>query len=381
LKNARVTIFTKKKTDQLKYEIDPVHGFEIIRIPCESPPPFKQSAEFVLKLKECIQEKNYAREIDYDIWHCRSPFDGYLLAQEAERRGQPMIYEVNGLPSIEWPYHYPKILKKKRKAMRRLAAMELLTALTATHVVVPSRVTKEYLVSRQVPREKITIIPNGVNTRKFEPNRLPPALRARLLDLPRGWEELLLIGYIGAFQPWQGLHTLVESLTELRSLNGKDSFGFILMGKSKSSWRHALRKIAKKNDVRELIHFCSPRSLSLMPQVVNCFDIAVAPLADTPRNTVQGCNPIKLYEYAACGLPVVASDLPVTREILPDNTCYYVPPDSPVDLGEALKFLIQNPEEREELGKRARMHFLIKNNDWRNRVMLLQRLYETLLDQ
>jgi glycosyltransferase involved in cell wall biosynthesis len=40
----------------------------------------------------------------------------------------------------------------------------------------------------------------------------------------------------------------------------------------------------------------------------------VAPLADTPRNTGQGCCPIKMVESMAAGTPVLASDLAVCRE-------------------------------------------------------------------
>ncbi|UCE13972.1 MAG: glycosyltransferase [Candidatus Heimdallarchaeota archaeon] len=375
LSDTNVTIFCKQKTGQLSYEID--NPFEIFRVPCVSPPPFKQSAEFSLKLKEFLQER--VQEIDYNLWHCRSPFDGYIIAQEAEKRDEPMIFEANGLPSIEWPYHYPKIIKKHRKALRRLTAMELLTALTATHVIVVSHVTKDYLVSCGISQKKISIIPNGAS-HKFTPNRLPPASRAQLLSLPNRWEDRILIGYIGAFQSWQGIHTLIESLSTL-TVRGKESFGLVLIGKAKSSWRHFLRKIAKKHGVRELIHFCSPRSFSLMPQIVNCFDIAVSPLAKTPRNTIQGCNPIKLYEYAASGVPIVVSDLPVTREILTDDSCRFIPPDSPVALGEALKDLIQNPEERDKLAKNVRKAFISEDNSWSKRADRLQSLYSSLLSK
>ncbi|MCG3219430.1 MAG: glycosyltransferase [Candidatus Heimdallarchaeota archaeon] len=375
LPNTEITLFSKMK-DQLPPH-EKIGPFDVHRIKCETTSPFQQSEEFTLKLAEFLKERDQKKANDFDIWHCRSPFDGILASHEAELRGEPMIFEVNGLPSIEWAYHYPKIMKKNKRGMKKIAEMEMLTAMTATHLTTPSAVTKNYLTSKGIDKDKITIIPNGANSNKFKPMELSFEEKKKLLTLPEGWEKKKIIGYIGAFQPWQGIHTLIESLTRLKSIS--EDIGVVLMGKSKSLWRHTLRKIAKKNEVREMIHFSHPKAYSLMPKVLNCFDLAVAPLTDSPRNTVQGCNPIKLFEYSSSGLPIVVSDLPVTREILTDDNCRFVTPDNPIELGEALKELLEHPEEREKLGKKARNSFFEDKNDWKYRSKKLNKVYSKLI--
>jgi glycosyltransferase involved in cell wall biosynthesis len=375
LPNTEITLFSKMK-DQLPSH-EKIGSFDVYRVKCETSSPFQQSEEFTLKLVDFLKKREQKKENNFDIWHCRSPFDGVLASQEAELRGEPMIFEVNGLPSIEWAYHYPKIMKVNKRGIKKIAEMEMLTAMTATHLTTPSAVTKKYLTSKGIEKDKITIIPNGANSNKFRPMELSFEEKKKLLNLPEGWEKKKIIGYIGAFQPWQGIHTLIESLTELKSVS--EEIGVVLMGKSKSLWRHTLRKIAKKNEVREMIHFSHPKAYSLMPKVLNCFNLAVAPLTDSPRNTVQGCNPIKLYEYAASGLPIIVSDLPVTREILSSEDCRFVTPDNPSELGEALKDLLEHPEEREKLAKTVRKSFIDGKNEWKYRSKKLKKVYQKLI--
>ncbi|MHA1911544.1 MAG: glycosyltransferase [Candidatus Kariarchaeaceae archaeon] len=375
LPNTEITLFSKKKDQFPSYE--KIGSFNVHRVKCETTSPFQQSEEFTLKLADFLKKRDQNKENNFDIWHCRSPFDGILASHEAEVRGEPMIFEVNGLPSIEWAYHYPKIMKVNKRGIKKIAEMEILTAMTATHLTTPSAVTKNYLTSKGIDKDKITIIPNGANSTKFKPMEISFEEKKKLLDLPEGWKKKKIIGYIGAFQPWQGIHTLIESLTKLKSIS--EDAGVVLMGKSKSLWRHTLRKIAKKNEVREMIHFSHPKAYSLMPKVLNCFNVAVAPLTDSPRNTVQGCNPIKLYEYASSGLPIVVSDLPVSREILKNDDCKYVAPDNPSELGETLKELVEHPEEREKLAINARRSFLKGKNDWKYRSKKLNKVYKKLI--
>jgi glycosyltransferase involved in cell wall biosynthesis len=66
-------------------------------------------------------------------------------------------------------------------------------------------------------------------------------------------------------------------------------------------------------------------------------------------------SPLKLFEYLAFGVPIVASDLPAIREILTDGrTALLVPPDDPAALAAALTRLARSPAESAALGAAAR---------------------------
>ncbi len=69
----------------------------------------------------------------------------------------------------------------------------------------------------------------------------------------------------------------------------------------------------------------------------------------------QRAYPIKLFEYMAAGLPTIASDFPLYREILDDGRCgLLVPPSDPAAMTEAIEWLFTHPDEAEEMGERAR---------------------------
>jgi glycosyltransferase involved in cell wall biosynthesis len=65
--------------------------------------------------------------------------------------------------------------------------------------------------------------------------------------------------------------------------------------------------------------------------------------------------PIKMFEYMAASLPVIASDFPVYREILGDGACgLLVPPADPPALARAIEWIFDHPDEAQAMGERGR---------------------------
>jgi glycosyltransferase involved in cell wall biosynthesis len=69
-------------------------------------------------------------------------------------------------------------------------------------------------------------------------------------------------------------------------------------------------------------------------------------------------SPMKLFEYMACGRPILSSNLPVLQEVLQPEFAFLLPPDHPNAWVAALRDLAGNPQQRAELGLRARAHAL-----------------------
>ena len=71
----------------------------------------------------------------------------------------------------------------------------------------------------------------------------------------------------------------------------------------------------------------------------------------------QGCSPLKILESMAAGVPVVASDLPVVRELMEDRVHgRLVDPERPSELARAIRLLLDYPDELRAMGARARTH-------------------------
>jgi glycosyltransferase involved in cell wall biosynthesis len=82
-------------------------------------------------------------------------------------------------------------------------------------------------------------------------------------------------------------------------------------------------------------------------------DLCVAPLSLDERNVVQGCCPLKVLEYLSCGRPLVASGLPVVREIARDGEALLVPPGAPDAFATAIVRLLEDAALAERLARRG----------------------------
>ncbi len=88
--------------------------------------------------------------------------------------------------------------------------------------------------------------------------------------------------------------------------------------------------------------------------------------------------PIKMFEYMLAGIPVIASDFPLWREIIETNKCgILVNPLNPKETSEAIKWIIKNPKEAEQMGKNGHQAILEKYN-WGQEEKKLLKLYKEL---
>jgi glycosyltransferase involved in cell wall biosynthesis len=90
-------------------------------------------------------------------------------------------------------------------------------------------------------------------------------------------------------------------------------------------------------------------------------------------------QPNKLFEYMSAGLPVIASDFPLWREIVAANECgLLVDPSQPAEIAGAIEYLISNPEQAEAMGKRGLQAVQQKFN-WHRESQVLLDFYATRL--
>ena len=88
-------------------------------------------------------------------------------------------------------------------------------------------------------------------------------------------------------------------------------------------------------------------------RIVAACHIGLAVLMPTP-NYLES-YPTKLFEYMALGLPVIASDFPLYREVVEGNRCgVCVPPHNPEALASSIRWLLDNPDEAQAMGQRGR---------------------------
>lgn len=260
-----------------------------------------------------IKEKNYLKRglrfrervhallsAKSDLVHFRTPWEGVAVAD----RGLPALYEVNGLPSVEIPYHYrnvpPSVLDTFRVWERRCLRH-------ASIIICPSPTIRDFLLQRDgdVIRAPIEIFRNAYE---------PAASALPAPQVPSDSGAPLRIVYLGTLSPWQGV---LWSLKAISDLGGRITLT-AFVPTARTLRRYFLRRVTRFG-LGESVHLESPIGRLEMAARMREFDLGFAPLLSTPRNTEQGCFPIKLFDYLVHGLPVLASDLEVNRQVVEDG--------------------------------------------------------------
>lgn len=91
--------------------------------------------------------------------------------------------------------------------------------------------------------------------------------------------------------------------------------------------------------------------------------------------------PVKMFEYMSAGIPVIASDFPLWREIIEGNDCgLLVDPLNPLAIAHAIDYLVSNPEEAQRMGKNGRIAVETKYN-WTMEEKKLLAFYDNILNK
>lgn len=264
--------------------------------------------------------------------HFRDVWSGAPLLTHPAAQGLPVLFEVNALASTELPSHYPAV-RRRWGFMARLRALEAFCLARADRVVAVSRVGRAFLVERGVAPEKIHLIPNAAD--------LP-------VSVPAVTDRKHLL-YAGTLAPWQGVEVLLDALPHLGAAV------LPLLACSTGKYLGALRKRARRLGWADGIEVRIGANPEEMTELFAHARLSVAPLARGDRNELQGCCPVKILESMAWGAPVIASDLPVCREIIThDRDGWLVSPQSPRALAHGIETLLADPSRLARLAEAGR---------------------------
>lgn len=280
-----------------------------------------------------------------DVLHFRSIFEGYPLALHKRRVCRRLVFEVNGLPSIELKYHHPAVADD-RELLHKLRAQEQVCIEAADLLVTVSEVTAAHLRQRGADPRRIRVIPNGVDPTLFD--YVPPLL----LREPLASGRALTLLYNGTLAAWQGVYRAIEALGLLLA---ERPARLLLLGPGSPRRRHDIALFCERLGVAAHVDVLEPGPQQAVVQALHRCDVALAPLLRNDRNVVQGCCPLKVLEAMACGAPLVASDLPVVDCLARhEREALLVKPGSTKELCGAIGRLVQAPDLAVRLAAAAR---------------------------
>ena len=299
---------------------------------------------------------------NYDVVHFRNVWDGLHIAQNKKRFGYKTLFEVNGLPSIELKYHYPGL---DSELLLKIKEQEIATLHLSDAIICPSRVTRDYIASLGLNRKLVTVIPNGVSASDFSPSPLP---------VRDGRVPVML--YIGTLADWQGLEIVIKSLPKILE---QQAVRLHIVGRGRSRQRKMLSKQIRKLGVEENVTVQPAIPHHEIPALIAESDFCVAPLGLNDRNVTQGACPIKILEYMAAGRPLLASNMPIVRELVREDVdALLFSPNDPDDLARQVVALLNDFELSKRLAESASTRALTKFT-WAESQKKLGKVYESLL--
>ncbi|MDR6227026.1 glycosyltransferase [Desmospora profundinema] len=293
-------------------------------------------------------------------------FNGYPAAVAARSHGIPFIYEVRGFWEMTRAAAVEGYDGSAKYESHRRMEREVIHA--ADQVVVIGETLKEYLMDEGVSADKITVVPNGVDTRQFEP--LPPDLE---LAAQWGLEGKRVIGFIGSITPYEGLDDLIQAFARLS--DERDDLRLLIVGGGRELPR--LKEWASRLQVRDRVIFTGRVAHSEVPRYYSLVD-----LCPFPRMGASVCElipPLKPLEAMALAKTVLVSDLPALREMVRDGETGIVFRSGDVDaLTDALAQALHAPGEAGRMGRHAR-EWVLQNRDWRDVVIRYRQVYDRVM--
>lgn len=163
-------------------------------------------------------------------------------------------------------------------------------------------------------------------------------------------DSKIKIGYVGHLYPGKGGELIIDLAKELPNV------AFHIVG----GFDKDMDRLKKQAPVNVVFHgFYSPAEI---PYILSGFDILMlTPLPhvlayENDKNIGETMSPLKLFEYMAAGKAILATDLPVLREVLKHNeNAILVPPDKIDNWKNELLRLIHDNELRNHLGANAKL--------------------------
>lgn len=263
------------------------------------------------------------------------------LADPAHGPAIPAILEVNA-PLVEEQRAHRSLHDEAgaREATRRQLRAARLVSCVSPQVARWAR-------DEGAAASRVVVTPNGVNTARITPR---PDGERRVTNSP------VTVGFVGTLKPWHGTHLLLHALAAAR-----EDLGLEVIGTGPE--HEALARLAAELGIAERVRLHGAVAPDEVPQVLHRLDIAAAPYPAGDHYF----SPLKVYEYLAAGLPVVASAIGTIPQMLGGGELgVLVPAGDVAALAEALDALAADPQRRARLGRAAR-EAAVAEHDWRRR--------------
>lgn len=293
-----------------------------------------------------------AKELDADLYHLHDP-ELIPAGLKLKKMGKVVIFDAHeDLPKqiLGKPYlnRLSKIVLSKGFMLYEYWACSKFDAIIAATPFIRDKFLK--------------INPNSIDVNNFP-------LLDEWANTGKWRVKATEVTYIGSISKIRGVEQIISAMCHTKDVRlnlagefTEDAFGNLVKGNKGWSKVNDLGFLSRVQ-VKKLLAQSRVGLVTLHP-VINYMDAL----------------PVKMFEYMAAGIPVIASNFPLWRDIVEGNQCgVCVDPLNPKAIGKAIQYLITHSNEAKRMGKNGRQA-VEKNYNWSIEERKLYRLYKELLD-
>lgn len=261
----------------------------------------KYSYNLYKKLNEINKQKHI------DVIHCLNPNSSVFGAALFKRRSPEtrIIYDFRS-PWIEMSIARGSIPAYAASVYRRIAYFSetILNEYVDGYIFITEGLKKFYEKKIRLDSKPIEIIPSGVDTGIF--SKKDPDIIRNKYNLKN---SDLLLGYIGGIAKMRELDFILRSFKKLTEVDKNYKLMLVGDGDDKENLEASTRKL----NIQDNVIFTGEVPYEQVPYYISALDMGICHLPD--RFIYRYSFPLKILEYLACGVPVIASDMEAHSEL------------------------------------------------------------------
>lgn len=187
--------------------------------------------------------------------------------------------------------------------------------------------------------------------------------------------ESVAIGYVGGVSSARGSIITLEAIALLHNEGVRCSFHCI--GPADTEHQRELEEKIEELQLRDINMYGYMSPVKAWDIIRKCH-IGMAILSPDPN--FYESYPTKLFEYMSLGIPVVTSNFPLYQDVVEGNNCgMCVNPLNPNEIADAIRWIVNNPNQAKQMGENGRRAVIEKYN-WEQEAQKLLKLYGELLN-
>ncbi|MGC9069350.1 MAG: glycosyltransferase [Thermoprotei archaeon] len=319
-------------------------------------PRLKLMREMKKKIKKVVKKQKF------DIIRTINIIPTYVAISAKDELNIPIYAELTDFISdlyVQFDLLFKKI------AIPFLKRIEKKIAKRVDYANVETEVGRKFWNDYGLDKEKIVIIPNGVDTEHFNPNKANSKAIKDTLTLDNE-----VIFYHGDMGPYDGIHLLIKAMKSL-----KENASLLIVGDGKEDYMSYLKSLIDKYELNKQVKLTGWIEYEELPHYISTANLCAFPLIAKSRQNLSVFHS-KLKEYLSMCKPFIVTKTEGIYRSLGNIPIYFRNPSNINLLAEDLRNALNEVKEKDY----SFMREIAKKLDWKNIIYQDLKVMEAIVE-